>query len=117
MQPTQCLGCGLSHRPDYCGSLSWAQRQSDDERRSGLRRPSCPDGCSPVDVCGTCDGPVSVSGAYAWHVGRATVHDAVLVVRCAACGAIGEPVSPDELAEAVAAMLSADPVEGQTSWL
>ena len=76
-----------------------------------------PGGCSPVDICATCREPVMVAGAYAWHVSRATVHEAAPIVICAWCGTQAEPVSPAELAEAWGDMLAARPVEGQTSWL
>lgn len=66
----------------------------------GASGPSCPDGCSPVNVSipfdhgsGTCD--------ICPHV------------RCAICGAWAEPGDPDELAAA----WPLPPVAGQTSWL
>ena len=58
-----------------------------------------------------------MAGAYAWHVSRATIHDAAPIVVCVSCGALAEAVSPAELAEAWGDMLASRPVEGQTSWL
>lgn len=78
----------------------------------------CPIGtCDPVDICDVCRCIVRVAGKYAWHVDRASVHEAAPIVICARCGIEAEAVSPRELAEAWGVMLDARPVEGQSSWL
>ena len=76
-----------------------------------------PHDCDPIDVCASCREPLAFG--MGWDHTGPSDHPAIPAVACVECGAMAETVDPDDLGDALEAIVRTinGTAEGQTSWL